>query len=107
MIPRFDRFVAARALILLSLLMLGSAMLPFAHAQPTIAATVNVGPSPYGVAYDPVKGDVFVVNNGDGTVSVISDSSDTVIANVSVPGAPADVAYDSAKGEMFVSDTST
>jgi len=91
-------------LALLGLLMFGTALIPFAHAQPSVTATVNVGLyQPYGVAYDPANGDVYVANFGDGIVSVISDSTNTVIANVSVPGTPADVAYDSAKGEIFVS----
>ena len=95
---------AVRALSLLAVLVLGSALLPFAHAQPTVVATVNVGQEPYGVAYDAPKGEVFVVNEGSYTVSVISDSTNKVIANIRVGSTPADIAYDPAKGEMFVSD---
>jgi YVTN family beta-propeller protein len=96
---------ATTVLILLGFLMLGSALLPFAHAQPTVTATVNVGVSPYGVAYDPGKSEVFVVNDMSSTVSVISDTTNTVVANITVGSTPADIAYDSAKGEMFVSNT--
>jgi len=42
-----------------------------------VVANVPVGDSPYGLAYDPAKNEVFVSNAGDGTLSVISDASDT------------------------------
>ena len=41
------------------------------------STTVSVGTNPYGAAYDSAKGEVFVANEGDGTVSVISDSFGT------------------------------
>ena len=37
----------------------------------TVVATVNVGSTPQGVAYDSGKGEVFVVNSNQGTVSII------------------------------------
>jgi DNA-binding beta-propeller fold protein YncE len=42
-----------------------------------VVATVTLPPgsSPYGVAYDPAKGEVFVANYGYITVSVISDAA--------------------------------
>jgi DNA-binding beta-propeller fold protein YncE len=42
-----------------------------------VVATVNVGVRAYGVAYDSAKGEVFVTNRSDNTVSVISDGSST------------------------------
>ena len=71
-------------------------------ATNSVVATVNVGSSPDGAAYDSGQGEVFVANSGSNTVSVISDSSNTVTAAVNVGSNPFGVAYDSGKGEVFV-----
>ena len=60
-----------------------------------------MGSQPSGIAYDSVKGELFVANYDSGTVSVISDSTDSVVANVTVRS-PLGVAYDPAKGEVWV-----
>jgi YVTN family beta-propeller protein len=93
------------ALIFLALLVLTSALVPFAHAQPTVVATVKVGATPYGVAYDSAKGEVFVSNSNGNTTSVISDSSNAVVATVAVGSTSYGIAYDSAKGEVFVGNS--
>jgi YVTN family beta-propeller protein len=67
-----------------------------------VTATIPVGHAPSGVAYDSAKGEIFVTNGQDDTVSVISDSTNTVIATIPVGAYPYGVAYDSAKGEIFV-----
>jgi YVTN family beta-propeller protein len=66
--------------------------------------TVEVGGGPGGVAYDSGKGEIFVVNQYDGTLSVISDSNNTVVATIPVGNSPDGVAYDSGKGEIFVTN---
>ena len=38
----------------------------------TVINTITVGTNPLGVAVDPATGTVYVTNNGDGTVSVVS-----------------------------------
>ena len=90
MLPRVRTLHAVRAMALLAVLVLGSAFLPSAHAQPTVVATVKVGVEPYGVAYDASKAEVFVVNDASYSVSVISDSTNQVIANVSVGSSPSE-----------------
>jgi len=72
------------------------------HAVEVIA-TVPVGTGPWGVAYDSGKGEIFVANHYDNTVSVISDSSNTVVATIPVGIEPVGVAYDSGKGVIFCS----
>jgi len=67
-----------------------------------VTATIPVGRTPQGVAYDSAKGEVFVSNAQDNTTSVISDSTNTVVATIPVGGYPDGVAYDAAKGEIFV-----
>jgi YVTN family beta-propeller protein len=42
-----------------------------------VIENVSVGYRPQGLVYDAAKGEVFVANNDDGTVSVISDSPST------------------------------
>jgi len=84
---------------------------PLAHAQ-TVVATVPVGRSGNStaalneLAYDSGKGEVFVLNNDDDTVSVISDETNTLVATVTL-GPPisqstaASIAYDPAMGVVF------
>jgi YVTN family beta-propeller protein len=67
-----------------------------------VTATIPVGNTPQGVAYDSAKGEIFVSNGQNNTISVISDSTNTVIATIPAGGYPYGVAYDSAKGEIFV-----
>jgi YVTN family beta-propeller protein len=60
------------------------------------------------VAYDPAKGEIFVVNTNAGTVSVISDTTNTVVATIPlgnpVPiGVASWIVYDSGRAELFVS----
>ncbi len=61
-------------------------------AANTVAATVTVGTSPYGVAVTPDGRDVYVANSGSNTVSVVSTSTNTVAAAVAVGTAPRGVA---------------
>ena len=71
----------------------------------TELATVNANASPYGIAYDSGKGEVFVANNGQqaGEITRIFDNNDTVGGEVQVCRGPTQVAYDSGRGEVFVS----
>ncbi len=67
--------------------------------------TIAVGTSPNNIAYDSGQNEVFVVNSGDNTVSVISDISNLVLTNISVGTNPNKVIYDSAMGEVFVANS--
>ena len=72
------------------------------YAVGVVGAPIVVGTDPNGVAYDSGKGELFVSNAENDTISVISDSTNTVIANVTLGIVPWGVAYDSGKGEIFV-----
>src|SRR2546422_11739630 len=87
-----------------SALLLSLSFVSTARAEPTVAATIPVASFPAEVAYDSGKGEVFVTNYVDDTVSVISDVTNTVVATVSVGRCPWGVAYDSGKGEVFVTN---
>jgi len=53
-----------------------------------VTATIPVRNAPKGIVYDSGKGEIFVSNGQDNTVSVISDSTNTVIATIPVGGYP-------------------
>ena len=89
-------------LVLSILLVLPTAFSAYASGGPS---TIKVQSYPFGAAYDPVTGEVFVANNIAGTVSVISDKTNAVVANVTgFVNSPWGLAYDPARGVMFVSD---
>ena len=48
----------------------------------SVIATIPVGTAPIGVAFDSVNGNLYVVNDGDNTVSVISGQTNTVIGSL-------------------------
>src|SRR5437879_1504861 len=100
--PLFRRAVVA--LLLLATLVLPSAFLtPSGHAA-AVVATLTVGRAPHAVAYDSSKGEIFVANQNDSNVSVISDMTNTTVATVTVGRAPSAIAYDSSMGEVFVAN---
>jgi YVTN family beta-propeller protein len=69
-----------------------------------VVATIPVGITPYGVAYNSVTNEIYVSNHGSNSVSVISDSNNTVVATIPVGNTPSGITYDSGKGEMFVTN---
>jgi YVTN family beta-propeller protein len=62
---------------------------------------------PYGLVYDPAKGEIFVSDPSahSGSVYVISDSTNAVVATVGVGANPNGMVYDSGMGEIFVVNT--
>ena len=99
---RKNLVAASFLLILIAFSSIGAA-----HAI-EVTGTVSVQQVPSGLAYDPAKNEVFVVNTNAGTVSVISDSNNSVVATIPlgnpVPiGVATWIAYDSGTGELFVS----
>jgi YVTN family beta-propeller protein len=105
--PRFIQRLLGGCAV--SLLFVGIASTGFAlSATPagasTAAPTVAVGSRPAGVAVDPVTGNVYVANEGDSTVSVISDATNTVTSTVSVGSGPDAVAVDSTTGLVYVAN---
>jgi len=61
------------------------------------------GMGPWGIAYDPSNGYIYVTNSGSGTVSVINGT--TVIANITVGIGPEGVAYDPSNGYLYVTNS--
>ena len=73
-------------------------------ASNTVVATVAVGSQPSGAAYDSANGDIYVINELSGNVSVVSGASNTVVATVAVGTEPEGAAYDNANGDIYVSN---
>ena len=80
----------------------------------SVVASVPVGNtfsvSEVNMAYDPLRGEVFVAdkNNTFGnTVSVISDKTNTVVATVNVGQNPSGLEFDSGRGEVFVMNSNS
>src|SRR5262245_60032652 len=75
---------------------------------PCVVKTLTVGMSPGGVAVNPAGTFAYVVNSGDGTVSVIRTSDNTVTGSVPVGFGPWGVAVspDNAKVYVGLSDSS-
>ena len=71
----------------------------------SVIATVPVSFGPAAVTSDSAKGEVFVANFFDNTVSVIDDTTNTVTATIPVGSSPRGIAYDSGKSEIFVSNS--
>ena len=69
-----------------------------------VTSTVTVGGAPWGIAYDSAKSEIFVVNSGAGTVTVLSDSTFKTLATITVGQTPYRDIYDSNKGEIFVTN---
>lgn len=67
----------------------------------SVVSTITVGTSPFGVAYDPATGEMFVTNANSNSISVIADSTNSVVYTIPISN-PWSMAYDAAKGEMFV-----
>jgi YVTN family beta-propeller protein len=84
---------------------LSAANMVHAVTQLSVPSTIGVGSSPEYAAYDSGKGEIFVTNQEDGSVSVISDSSNSVTHTITGVGQyPTGIAYDSKMGEIFVTD---
>jgi YVTN family beta-propeller protein len=71
---------------------------------PNISATVPVGSNPFGVAFDPSAGTVFVTNSGSDNVSVLNGTLAAPVANVSVGTDPLGVAFDPYNGDVYVAN---
>ncbi len=92
------------SLIFIMVFVVSATSMVQAATELAIPPMTNVGGSPMGIAYDSGKGEIFVANQNDGTVSILSDSNNTVVATVTVGEYPTGVAYDSGKGEIFVAN---
>jgi YVTN family beta-propeller protein len=73
--------------------------------QSETKVSVLVGAGPVALAVDSNKGSVYVVNAGDGTVSVLDSVSNAVTATIPVGAHPYSIAIDAGAGRVYVSHT--
>lgn len=92
------------------LLLLGAGAAEVASADPasaaTVVATIPVGIEPDAIVADPANHDLYVANENDGTVSVISGDTNAVISTLTVGTTPFALAYDSANRAVYVANLS-
>ncbi len=69
-----------------------------------VLGSFSVGNGPWGEAYDPANGEIFVADIDDGQVTVVNDSTGAVLASVPVGSRPHGVAYDPADGNVYVTN---
>jgi YVTN family beta-propeller protein len=67
-----------------------------------VDATIPVKSNPHGIVYDPANGDIYVANQGFGTVSVIDTATNIVTGDITVGSNPEGIAYDPANGDIYV-----
>jgi YVTN family beta-propeller protein len=67
-----------------------------------VTATISVGGESDAVAANPLTGAVYVANQLDNTVSVISGQTNTVIATIPVGSGPAGIAVNPLTGAVYV-----
>ncbi|MGB7952560.1 MAG: hypothetical protein WCF23_01160, partial [Candidatus Nitrosopolaris sp.] len=71
----------------------------------SVIASIPVGSGPGGIAFDAVNGNLYVANNHDNTVSVISGRNNTVVGSpIPVGNGPFGIAFDSANGNLYVTN---
>jgi YVTN family beta-propeller protein len=76
----------------------------------SVIATIGVGLNPRAIAFDPANGNLYVANQLDNTVSVISGQTNTVIGNpipVGTGNGPFEIAFDSFNGDLYVTNSGT
>ncbi|HEV2520230.1 MAG TPA: hypothetical protein VGX00_06380 [Thermoplasmata archaeon] len=70
----------------------------------SIVATATVGANPVMVAYDTGVHAAYVMNQIDGTVTVLGRGSSTALATIPVGNGPWGAAYDPVRGDVYVTN---
>ena len=70
----------------------------------TVVATIPVGKTPSGIAFNPDNGNVYVTNKVNHTVSVIDGSTNTVLGTIAVGDRPFGIAYNPDNGNLYVTN---
>ena len=66
--------------------------------------TIEVGPSPTGIIFDPNNNYMYVSDRGSNNVSVINTTTNNVISQINVGSNPCMLAYDPDNGFLYVTD---
>jgi YVTN family beta-propeller protein len=91
--------------VLCAAVVTGAGLLGMRHARAgPVVATVAVGRLPWRVVVDERRGRAFVVNRGDGTVSVLDSGTGALLRTVAVGIDPVAAAVDEGTGRVFVAN---
>ena len=66
---------------------------------------IAVGSLPTDIAYDPINQDIYVTNQGSGSVSVIDTTTNTEIETITVGDTPIGIDYDPINHRMYVTNS--
>ena len=69
------------------------------------AHAIRVGANPTSIAVDTENGRAYILNAGEGTVSVLDGQTDSLIATLPVGSTPYSIAADSVAGKIYVTRT--
>lgn len=61
-------------------------------------------PSPWGMAFDPSNGDLYVAVVNSNSVAVINGVTDSIVGNVTVGYSPMDIVYDASNGCLYATN---
>lgn len=74
-------------------------------ACPPVAPAIPVGTGPWGIAYNPVRGEIYVVNATSATLSVISTATNTVVDTLPIGPGGRTVAVSPDGDRVYVTET--
>jgi len=67
-----------------------------------IGGAIAVGASPWGIAYDPHDGLLYVANNGSNSIQTIDPVSDTATTTTTIADTPYAIAFDGKNDQLYV-----
>ena len=65
------------------------------------------GSSPWGMAYVPSVGYLYIANQGSNNVTVVNCATNTIVGTITVGALPEGVAYDPANGYVYVANAAS
>jgi YVTN family beta-propeller protein len=74
------------------------------HGFVTGILPLPAGSAPFGIAFNPNNGNMYMTNFNSGSVSVVNPSTNTVISTIPVGSAPFGIAFNPNNGNMYVTD---
>jgi YVTN family beta-propeller protein len=74
------------------------------HGFVTGILPLPAGSAPFGIAFNPNNGNMYMTNFNSDSVSVVNPSTNTVISTIPVGSAPFGIAFNPNNGNMYVTD---
>jgi YVTN family beta-propeller protein len=74
------------------------------HGLVTDTVPLPAGSAPFGIAFNPNNGNMYMTNFNSDSVSVVNPSTNTVISTIPVGSAPFGIAFNPNNGNMYVTN---